>query len=156
MNDHRADDSQILTDLGKAGRRWSDAIVLFHSAMAERCGLNPTDWKCGGILDQNGPMTAGELARATGLTTGAITGVIDRLEEAGFARRKPDEHDRRRIIICPVQEKMEKATETFASFLGAMARLTAQYSRKELEIVLDFMRKSADVINEETEKLRKA
>lgn len=154
MGDYRFGNSQILTDLSKAGRQWSDAAVLFHTAMAEHCGLNTTDWKCGGILDQHGPMTAGELAKATGLTTGAITGVVDRLEKTGFARREPDEQDRRRIIIRPVQEKLEQATEMFAPFLEAMGHLTAQYSAQELATVLDFMRKATAVMNEETARLR--
>src|SRR5262249_43014336 len=68
-------------------RQLSAATIMFHQAVADRLGMNVTDHKCADILERNGPMTAGELAERTGLTTGAITGVIDRLEKAGFVRR---------------------------------------------------------------------
>ncbi len=64
-------------------RETSTVTILFHQAIADRLGMNVTDHKCAGILARSGPITAGELARRTGLTTGAITGVIDRLEQAG-------------------------------------------------------------------------
>lgn len=66
-------------------RETTTVTILFHQAIADRLGMNITDHKCAGILARSGPITAGELARRTGLTTGAITGVIDRLERAGFA-----------------------------------------------------------------------
>lgn len=146
--------SQILTQLGEEGRRWSDAIIMFHSAAAGRFGLNVTDWKCGGILDQRGPMTAGELAKATGLTTGAITGVIDRLEEAGFARREHDPGDRRRVIVHPVRQSPERMASVFSNLVDGVATMTERYTIEELTLVLDFMRNAIAITNEATEKLR--
>src|SRR3954454_453706 len=81
------------------GFRMSTATVLFHAAVADRLGVNATDVKCYSILRQTGPITAGELADRTSLTTGAITGVIDRLERAELVRRARDPHDRRRIVL---------------------------------------------------------
>src|SRR5690606_41380764 len=81
------------------GSRLSTATVLFHAAVADRLGLGPTDMKCYSILRQEGPLTAGELAERTALTTGAITGVIDRLERANLIRRARDPHDRRRVVL---------------------------------------------------------
>src|SRR5579862_3079248 len=92
---------ELLTSLNDGFRQLSAATILFHQAVADRLGMNITDHKCADILARTGPITAGELARRTGLTTGAITGVIDRLEKAGFVRRVRDENDRRRVIVEP-------------------------------------------------------
>src|SRR4051794_9372852 len=81
------------------GFRLSTATVLFHSAIADRLGVGVTDVKCYSILRQTGPITAGDLAERVGLTTGAITGVIDRLEQAGLVRRVRDPNDRRRVVL---------------------------------------------------------
>src|SRR5215213_10710033 len=81
------------------GFRLSTATVLFHAAIADRLGIGATDVKCYSILRQTGPITAGDLAERTSLTTGAITGVIDRLERAELVRRARDPQDRRRIVL---------------------------------------------------------
>src|SRR5688572_19438670 len=81
------------------GFRLSTATILFHAAVADRLGINVTDVKCYSLLRQRGAMTAGELSEKTGLTTGAITGVVDRLEKAGLVQRRRDAHDRRRVIV---------------------------------------------------------
>src|SRR6185436_7386052 len=81
------------------GFRLSTATVLFHSAIADRLGVSVTDLKCYSILRQTGPITAGELGERLGLTTGAITGVIDRLEHVGLVHRARDPNDRRRVVL---------------------------------------------------------
>ena len=100
-------------------REISTVTILFHQAIADRLGMNVTDHKCAGILARSGPITAGELARRTGLTTGAITGVIDRLEQAGFARRARDPGDRRRVIIEPDPETDRAENRPALRFDGA-------------------------------------
>src|SRR2546427_10347158 len=87
--------AELLAALNEAARRQSTATVLFHAAVAERLGLSATDHKYADLIARQGPMTAGELADRAGLTTGAITGVLDRLEQAGGGRRERDPHDRR-------------------------------------------------------------
>ena len=77
------DKAELVALLIQEMRETSTVTILFHQAIADRLGMNVTDHKCAGILSRSGPITAGELARRTGLTTGAITGVIDRLEQAG-------------------------------------------------------------------------
>src|SRR6516164_2366733 len=99
MSTKRPGRVELLASLNQAGRQLSTATIMFHQAIADRIGLHPTDLKCADILFVKGPLTAGELAELTGLTTGAITGVIDRLEGAGFARREEDRYDRRRVIV---------------------------------------------------------
>ena len=83
-----------------AGLRRTGALMqLMGTAAADKIGINATDLNCLNILSFSGHMTAGELARATGLTTASITGVVDRLEEAGFVTRERDPHDRRRVVV---------------------------------------------------------
>src|SRR6266702_4023557 len=85
--------------VGRLARRHSTAVVLFHHAVAERLGLGPTDHKCLDLLRDRGPMSGSELAGITCLTSGAITGVVARLEQAGYLRREPDPHDGRKQIL---------------------------------------------------------
>jgi DNA-binding MarR family transcriptional regulator len=89
-------------------RRFSTAIVLFHHGVAERAGLGASDHKCLEILRERGAMTGSELASATGLTTGAITGVVARLESRGFLTREPDPHDARKQILRPALDRIER------------------------------------------------
>ncbi len=138
-------------------RETSTVTILFHQAIADRLGMNVTDHKCAGILARSGPITAGELARRTGLTTGAITGVIDRLEQAGFARRARDSADRRRVIIEPDPKRIERRiVPLFDSMARAAARLYERYSAQELTLILDFAVRSRAVAEEETRKLRES
>src|ERR1700682_6504871 len=92
--------------VGRLVRRHSIAIVLFHQAVAERLGLVQTDHKCLDLLRERGAMTGSDLAAITDLTSGAITGVVARLERAGYLQREPDPHDRRQQILSPVLERM--------------------------------------------------
>src|SRR6266852_2661162 len=92
--------------VGRLARRHSTAVVLVHHVVAERLGLGPTDHKCLDVLRERGSMTGSELAAFTGLTTGAITGVVARLERAGYLRRQPDRHDGRKQILHPAPERV--------------------------------------------------
>lgn len=136
------------------GRELSTRAALFHQAIASRLGLGASDHKFIGILSGTGPVTAGQLAELTGLTTGAVTGVIDRLEKAGFVRRERDPSDRRRVIIRPLPE----ARATIAPHLQSMARATlalyARYSEQELTLVFQYLAEVTRMLHEETVKLR--
>src|SRR6266487_5258319 len=85
--------------VGRLARRHSTAVVLFHHAVAERLGLGPSDHKCLDLLRERGPMAGSDLGAITGLTSGAITGVVARLEQAGYIRREPDPHDGRKQVL---------------------------------------------------------
>jgi DNA-binding MarR family transcriptional regulator len=104
-------------------RRFSTAIVLFHHGVAERAGLGASDHKCLEILRERGAMTGSELASATGLTTGAITGVVARLESRGFLTREPDLHDARKQILRPSLDRIEELHADFAPFRKDIAAL---------------------------------
>lgn len=140
-----------------AGRRLSAATILFHQAAAERLGLNVTDHKCMDIIlraSGEGPVTAGKLAQLSGLTTGAVTGVIDRLEDAGFVRRAKHPEDRRAVVIEPIPEKVAEADKVFEPLFRAWAKITPQYSEKELRLILRFMDQAADVMEQQARALR--
>lgn len=149
--------AELLVALNDEFRQLSTATILFHQAIADRLGMNVTDHKCADILMRSGPITAGELAQQTGLTTGAITGVIDRLEKAGFARRSRDDNDRRRVIIEPLVKHMERMMNPLFESMGrAAAELCASYSTEELAVIRDFTVRSRQMAIEETRKLREA
>jgi len=148
------DRAELFNALQAAGREHSTATVMFHSTIANRFGLSPTDWKCGDIIHRKGPLTAGQLAELTGLTTGAVTGLIDRLEKVGVARRQPDPSDRRRVIIEPVPGWEDKVNPLFNSMIEAFAEVASIYSDEELALILDFMKRSASVMEKEAAKLR--
>ena len=128
--------------------------VLFSQAVAERVGLNPTALECLGILVETGPIPAGRLAEMTGLTTGAITGVVDRLEEAGFVRRERDPNDRRRVIVRPLSERLPDVAPFFDPLQRAMAGLYARYSDQELALIIDFTARANAIMREEIARLK--
>jgi DNA-binding MarR family transcriptional regulator len=144
----------LLEELQEAGRAHSTATIMFHAAMAAHFGLSATDWKCADILERAGPISAGQLAELTGLTTGAVTGLIDRLEKACFARREPDPNDRRRVIIWPMPGDETKITELFTSLLATVDAVTADYSDEELALIVDFMKRAGQMMQQEAVKLR--
>jgi DNA-binding MarR family transcriptional regulator len=145
----------VLAALAGEFRQLSAATILFHQAVADRLGMNVTDHKCADILLRTGPITAGELAERTGLTTGAITGVIDRLERAGVVRRAKDPDDRRRVIIEPIPRRIERRIgPLFESMAQATAALCARYSLEELAVIRDFAARAHQMALEETRKLR--
>lgn len=140
----------------EVGRTLSTHTVMLHAAVAERLGLNITDHKALDFACRGGgSVTAGELAELTGLTTGAITGVIDRLEKAGFARRERDPNDRRRIIIRPTSRAQEIG-RLFESLARAMTKLCSQYTDRDLTLMIDFFDQVTALVQEETRKLRTA
>src|SRR5713226_2494693 len=95
--------SELREAIDQQMRELSTRTVIFHHFIGERLGLNPTDHKClDVIIRAETPMTATQLAEETGLSTGTITGVMDRLEKAGYVRRKRDPNDRRLIYIKPL------------------------------------------------------
>src|SRR5919201_431152 len=99
MSSRRMKRSELLQALGMAGRELSAHTVMFHTAVVQRLHLHVSDHKAFDFILRRGPGSAGELAKITGLTSGAVTGVIDRLEKAGFVERVPDPEDRRKVLV---------------------------------------------------------
>jgi DNA-binding MarR family transcriptional regulator len=134
----------------------STETILFHQALADLLDFHITDHRCMHFLHTHGAMPAGRLAELTGLTTAAVTGIIDRLEEAGYVRRTNDPKDRRRTIVGSVRnKKLEKKLEMiFTPFHEKMYKLFSSYSDSELAFLLDVMTKSIELTREESKKLR--
>lgn len=135
-------------------RRTSAYSVLFNQAVAERVGLNATDLRCLGLIGRLGPLTPGRLAELTSLTTGAITGIVDRLEQRGFVERRPDPDDRRRVIVSATQDAPSRIRPLFASLAVAMEELCSRYSPEDLEAIVDFVERLEPIMREETAKAR--
>jgi DNA-binding MarR family transcriptional regulator len=112
--------------------------------------LNPTDHKClGFLLDAGTPISAGQLAALSGLTTGAVTGIVDRLEQTGFARRKRDPDDRRSVLLEVNQEKVKKEVfPVFDALAKRMGALVASYGKRDLATILDFLERGLAVSRE--------
>jgi DNA-binding MarR family transcriptional regulator len=136
------------------GREVGTAAIMFHQAVADRLGLNPTDHKCLDLVNRAGGATAGDLADWTGLTTGAVTGLIDRLERAGFVRREDHPTDRRKVVIRVVPERLSEVGRLFRSLGEEMTDLCARYSEGELRVIVDYMTRSAELFRRETRRLR--
>ena len=147
--------SELIAAIPQEFRQLATSTILFHQAVADRLGMHVTDHKCGDILLKSGPITAGELAERTGLTTGAITGVIDRLEKAGFVRRGEDPNDRRRVIIEPSPERIEgQVAPLFQSMGRAIADMCARYNTWELAAIRNFIVGFSQLAYDEARKLR--
>ena len=131
--------------VGRLARRHSTAVVLFHHAVAERLGLGPTDHKCLDLLRERGAMAGTDLAAITGLTSGAITGVVARLERAGYLRREPDPHDGRKQILrlaleqSPIHEVIEPLREDVAALLE-------KFDAHQLAAIAEFLAGTTDRI----------
>jgi DNA-binding MarR family transcriptional regulator len=137
-------------------REMSTETIMLHQIVADVLGLHITDHKCLDLIRQFGAMPAGRLAELTGLTTGAVTGIIDRLEKAGYVRRANDPKDRRRTIIEPIRNKKweRKIEAIFIPFHERMHKLLSSYSDSELAFLLDVLTKSIELTREESKKLR--
>jgi DNA-binding MarR family transcriptional regulator len=146
----------ILEELFRVGREHSDATVFFHATLASQLDLHPTDYKALSILERLGALSAGKIARHSGLATASVTNLIDRLERKGFVRRVPDSLDRRRVLVEPTVDRVTAARGLFASARRTLARLFGQYSDRDLVVIADFLGRNAERLRAETTKLASA
>ena len=137
----------------EAGRAVGTASVMFHEAVAARLGLGASEHKALDLLRVHGEMTAGELTERTGLTSGAITGIVDRLEEAGLAKRVRSTEDRRKVIIRPILSRDSELNRIFGALQRAQEALFERYTDEELDLLVDFMQRTAELMREQTAKL---
>jgi DNA-binding MarR family transcriptional regulator len=131
------------------------AAVRLNIAVAHQLGLPLTDVQCLGLLT-GGPAAPTRLAERLGLTTGAMTKVLDRLERGGYAHRAADPADRRRIVVTASTEGLAKVGRRYAPIGEAFARQFASYTDDELRTVLKFMRDGRDVSEAEIDHIRGA
>jgi DNA-binding MarR family transcriptional regulator len=139
------------------GRDLSAATVFFHEAVAERLGLSVTDHKTLDLAarsQENGTVTPGRLAELTGLTTGAITGVLDRLEKAGFIKREKDPSDRRQVVVRLLPSRMHELARIFEPYLKKWEELCSHYDDRELTLIADYLERAIEITRSETERVR--
>ncbi|MWV42824.1 MarR family transcriptional regulator [Paenibacillus sp. HJL G12] len=120
--------------------------VLYQQNVSTSLGLSNNDYIPVDVLREKGPITAGELSKITGLTTGSITKLIDRLEKIGYVRRQNDPKDRRKVIIVPQYEQKEEVSNTYIPLHNAMVALASSYTDEELTFISNFLEKASTVI----------
>jgi DNA-binding MarR family transcriptional regulator len=146
--------AELMQKLEHAVRRASAQGVIFGQTVADRAGISNSDMDCLDFLLLEGRVTAGRLAEITGLTTGAITGVVDRLEKAGFVRRERDADDRRKVFIAPVPENIAKFGKLYEHMQRAMLTAWEAYSDAELRLLLRFATQSYQTMLAATAELK--
>lgn len=140
---------------GDLARRNSTATVLFHHAVAERLGLGPSDHKCLDLVRERGPMTAAELAALTGLSSGATTGVVARLLDAGFVDRAPDPRDGRKQILTITAEAYRRLGAVFDGLAAdTVGALTSGFDADQLAAIAEFLERATDFTLRRTALLR--
>lgn len=156
MSSDRPTRAEIIAALYDENRVAASRAVLFHAAVAAEAGINITDVHCLALLDKDGPMTAGQLAQSMGLSRGgAITAVIDRMEKAGFVRRRRDQVDRRLVIIELIREgTYAQLSGIFEDFSRSYTALIDQYHDDELRLLLDFSRQANEIVYNQTLQIR--
>jgi DNA-binding MarR family transcriptional regulator len=145
---------RIIEEGGKVIRAYQTSNDNFDQAVADHLGMNRTDMRCIDLIDQAGGMTAGELARAAGLTSGAVTAVVDRLERAGMARRVADPSDRRRVRIEATPQLWELTGPLMTPFLSEGAAILDDFSTDELERFNQLLQRIIDVQAKHIERIR--
>lgn len=128
-------------------------MILHRQNVAAALGLHNSDYISVDILRETGPITAGELSKKTGLSTGSVTALIDRLEKVGYVRRENDPNDRRKVLIVPIEKPKESDEQTYLPLHRAMIELAASYTPAELEFITQFLGKADEVLEEQIQHL---
>src|SRR6202167_5214410 len=135
------DDAALLESLGLEVRRFIAGAILFNQKVAEQLDMNASDMQCLHMLLLNdSAMKPGELRRCCGLSSGGVTVVLDRLEEAGYIRRDANPNDRRSVIVRPQPGPLRKLEAIYRSKGKGLARVLARYEAREMQLILDFFR----------------
>ena len=151
----RRQKSDLIDELVSEFRISGNQEDAFDNLAAERLGVNRTDLHCLNTIENSGGLTAGELAEEVGLTTGAVTGVVDRLERVGFARRVPDPDDRRRVKVEVTPKFYSRAGRIWGPLRADWeAALSGRYTAEQLERVIEFLRATTEVGRKHLDRLR--
>jgi DNA-binding MarR family transcriptional regulator len=146
---------QLLKALDEAARRLGAQTVLVSDLVATRVGLNSTDLECLDLLYLTGATTAGRLATHTGLTSGATTAAIDRLEHAGFVTRRRDSTDRRVVLVDVVEAGAKLILPFYQPIIAGMERVQSEFSDQQLATVLRYFTESLDAMSDHVAWLQK-
>jgi DNA-binding MarR family transcriptional regulator len=130
---------ELRADIQRSTLRFIAGVVLHNHAVAQRMGLGASDSQLISLLNLHGPLTPGRLAELTGLTTGTVTGVIDRLERGGFVRRERDTTDRRKVLVTPVPETMATLGEHYRHHGEQLDAVLSTRDEDQLRVIADFL-----------------
>lgn len=145
---------EALKRVRKLSQAYAYTAIHMHEAVGRKAGLSGTDHKYLGFLLQNGAMTAGELAGLTGLTTGAITGLIDRFEKKKLVKREFAEDDRRKVMIVPDTKKIMTLLEPlYKEYRSRSEKLLASFSENEIAVIESYFSKAIDIMTDVANKL---
>ena len=149
-------DSETIRQARKLSQQYAYTSIQLHEAVARKAGLSGTDHKYLGFLMEKGQMTAGELAAVSGLTTGAVTGLIDRFEKKKLVKRQLAKDDRRKVIIIPnTGNIMALLKPLYQEFRNESEKLLATFSKKELRVIESYLSQMVGVMSDATHKLSK-
>ncbi|WUW01012.1 MarR family transcriptional regulator [Streptomyces sp. NBC_01471] len=144
-----------MAELGATSRRYMAAYALFNQALADHLHLHPTDVQCLNLLSlEPGPVTTGRIAELTGLTTGSATRLVDRLERAGYVRRRRDTDDRRKVLVATVPTRMAEFGAVWAQLNGAWFAMFDAYDDREIALLTDHMRRTVAMSVRQISRLR--
>lgn len=141
--------NDLILHVRKLSEHYAYTSIQMHEAVGRKAGLSGTDHKYLGFLMKQGQMTAGELATLSGLTTGAVTGLVDRFEKKNLVKRRFAENDRRKVIIEPITENiMALMVPLYKNFRAQSEKLMASFSEVELKVIETYFTKALDIMNE--------
>lgn len=142
---------ELIEELNQSMQRTGTLTVLHTNAVADKIGLSATEFESMDIISRHQPMSAGSLAQYCGLTTGAITGIVDRLERAGLVHRMRDPQDRRRVFLKPIddEEKSRRVRELYCPMAQAFERVMAKRTPEQIEFLISVHNE----MNDEVEKI---
>ena len=146
QNDVKHND--IVTSFRDLGRR----VVLYQHKIAEQLDVYNHDWTTIDMLSETGPITAGELGRRVGLTTGSVTALVDRLERAGYVKRERHPKDRRSIMIVPQYEDKSEVQHAYETLNQHMIEMTNQYTAEQMETIQSFLKATTAILDNEIER----
>jgi DNA-binding MarR family transcriptional regulator len=146
---------ELFAQLQLLGEVASTETALFHQAAAAKYGLGITDMKALGVLLQEGPLTAGQIAKRLSLTSGAVTNLIDRLERQDLVKRVADLSDRRKVIVTVNYEKLASGENVYLSMGEAFYKLYETYTTEQLEFLVQYHKASIELNKQEIAKLAK-
>ncbi|SHG97273.1 MarR family winged helix-turn-helix transcriptional regulator [Streptoalloteichus hindustanus] len=147
--------ARLYEELLLESRRYLAAYVLFNQAVADHLGLHPTDVQALSLLTAApGPLTVRQIADLTGLTTGSATRLVDRLERGGYVAREPDQHDRRRVLVTSVPDRVARVTAVWDDLGQTWQTLLDDHTEDELEVITRHMRRAHELSHVQMERLR--
>jgi DNA-binding MarR family transcriptional regulator len=149
------DPDNEVTAAQMVGRDFATAVVVFHEAVGRLLGLSAVERKCLDLLTRLGPVPAGVIGDHTGLTTGAVTRMVDRLAKAGYVERAPDAHDRRKVLVraLPNQRKDELLALAFGPYVEDLTEIMASYTPEESATIADWVRRTTQALIANTRRI---